>query len=235
MLNKTPGFLYNHCKIKLNSGVNIFTFSTSALHFLSFMMNYVVWLTLFPNLKVLVLAEILDLPCSNIFKTTTDKRVDKLLRNFTSPCQNTSWYNSQNCQSKYWIQMPPFDIAKNSDYFWTSVYDYICHSRNGLLCSLDIMIRGALCLKHVSKADTSNYIPQYLWYVITYPCPCYQLLTLHSSYSPAWLMSLEWWYPNSGSQKAGNAENLYMSWHQYVIVNVQRAYAPLACRYLLWP
>ena len=67
MWNRTPGFLYNHCKIKLNSGVNIFTFSTSALHFLSFMMNYVVWLTLFPNLKVLVLAEILDLPCPNIF------------------------------------------------------------------------------------------------------------------------------------------------------------------------
>ena len=67
MWNRTPGFLYNHCKIKLNSGVNIFTFSTSALHFLSFMMNYVVCLTLFPNLKVLVLAEILDLPCPNIF------------------------------------------------------------------------------------------------------------------------------------------------------------------------
>ena len=31
------------------------------------MMNYVVGLTLFPNLKVLVLAEILDLPCPNIF------------------------------------------------------------------------------------------------------------------------------------------------------------------------
>ena len=88
MWNRTPGFLYNHCKIKLNSGVNIFTFSTLALHFLSFMMNYVVWLTLFPNLKVLVLAEILDLPCPNIFnrKGASQKWHNK-----------TKWFSSWFC------------------------------------------------------------------------------------------------------------------------------------------
>ena len=30
------------------------------------------------------------------------------------------------------------------------------------------------------KAGTSNYIPQYLWDVITCPCPWYLLLTQHS-------------------------------------------------------
>ena len=39
------------------------------------MVNYVVCLTLFPNLKVLVLAEILDLPCPNIFK-----RIENVVR-----------------------------------------------------------------------------------------------------------------------------------------------------------
>ena len=33
-----------------------------------------------------------------------------------------------------------------------------------------------LCQKQVSRAGTSNYIPQYLWDVITCPCPWYLLL-----------------------------------------------------------
>ena len=39
-----------------------------------------------------------------------------------------------------------------------------------------------LCQKQVSKAGRSNYIPQYLWDVITFPCPWYLLLAQHSSY-----------------------------------------------------
>ena len=41
---------------------------------------------------------------------------------------------------------------------------------------------GVLCQKEVSRARTSNYIPQYLWDVITCCCPWYLLLLEHSSY-----------------------------------------------------
>ena len=37
-------------------------------------------------------------------------------------------------------------------------------------------ICGLLCEKQVSRAGTSNYIPQILWEVITCPCPWYLLL-----------------------------------------------------------
>ena len=41
-------------------------------------------------------------------------------------------------------------------------------------------IWGVLCQKKVSRAGTSKCIPQYLWDVITYPCPWYLLLGQHS-------------------------------------------------------
>ena len=44
-------------------------------------------------------------------------------------------------------------------------------------CTLVIKIQpriwGVLCQKQVSRALTSNYIPHYLWDVITCPCPWY--------------------------------------------------------------
>ena len=43
-------------------------------------------------------------------------------------------------------------------------------------------IWGVLYQKQVSRAGTSNYIPQYLWDVITCPCPWYLLHTEHFSY-----------------------------------------------------
>ena len=45
-----------------------------------------------------------------------------------------------------------------------------------------IEIWGVLCQKQVSRAGTSNYIPQILWDVITCPCPWYLLPAQHSSY-----------------------------------------------------
>ena len=39
--------------------------------------------------------------------------------------------------------------------------------------------RGVLSQKQVSRAGTSNYIPRYLWDVITYPYPWYLLLAYH--------------------------------------------------------
>ena len=38
---------------------------------------------------------------------------------------------------------------------------------------------GVLCQKQVSRAGTINYIPQYLWDVITCPCAWYLLLAQH--------------------------------------------------------
>ena len=43
------------------------------------------------------------------------------------------------------------------------------------------IIWGLVCQKQVSRARTSNYIPQYLWDVITCPCPWYLILA-HKSY-----------------------------------------------------
>ena len=37
-------------------------------------------------------------------------------------------------------------------------------------------ISGVLFQKQVSRAGTSNYIPQYLWDMITCPCPWYLFL-----------------------------------------------------------
>ena len=46
-----------------------------------------------------------------------------------------------------------------------------------------IMVSGVLCQKQVPRAGTSNYIPQILWDVITFPCPWYLLLAQQSSYT----------------------------------------------------
>ena len=45
---------------------------------------------------------------------------------------------------------------------------------------------GVFCQKKVSRTRTSNYIPQYLWDVITCRCPWYLLLAQHSWYETAW-------------------------------------------------
>ena len=44
-----------------------------------------------------------------------------------------------------------------------------------------VLVSGVLCQKHVSRTGTNNYIPHYLWDVITCPCPWY-LLMAHSFY-----------------------------------------------------
>ena len=46
-----------------------------------------------------------------------------------------------------------------------------------------------VCQKQVSRAGTSNYIPQKLWDVITYPCPWYLLLAYKSSHDESPLQS----------------------------------------------
>ena len=39
-------------------------------------------------------------------------------------------------------------------------------------------IWGLVCRKHMRRAGTSNYTPQYLWGVITWPCTWYLLLAI---------------------------------------------------------
>ena len=53
-----------------------------------------------------------------------------------------------------------------------------CDSEKINMTSLHIW--GVLCQVQVSRVRTSNYIPQYLWDVITCPCPWYPLMTQHS-------------------------------------------------------
>ena len=50
--------------------------------------------------------------------------------------------------------------------------------------NLSYYIWGVWCQRHLSRAGTSNYIPQYLWDVIMFHSPSYMLLTRHSSYNP---------------------------------------------------
>ena len=45
------------------------------------------------------------------------------------------------------------------------------------------MLWGLVCQMQVSRAGTSNYITQYLWDVITCPCPWYLHLAQHSWYT----------------------------------------------------
>ena len=45
----------------------------------------------------------------------------------------------------------------------------------------NMTIWGQVCQKQVSRAGTNNYIPQYLWGVITCPCPWYLLLAHKSA------------------------------------------------------
>ena len=60
----------------------------------------------------------------------------------------------------------PFD-NKNDSLFAIFQIPYIC---------------GMFDQKQVSRAWTSNYAPQFLWDVITSPCPWYLLLAQHSSF-----------------------------------------------------
>ena len=63
---------------------------------------------------------------------------------------------------------------------------YLMHYERGSLhaCISNIVMWwynwGVLCQKPVSSAWTGNYIPEYLWYVITCPSPWYVILTQHS-------------------------------------------------------
>ena len=51
-------------------------------------------------------------------------------------------------------------------------------------CSIDwdLHISGLVCRRQVSRAWISNDIPEYLWDVITYPCPRYMPLAQKSSF-----------------------------------------------------
>ena len=51
-----------------------------------------------------------------------------------------------------------------------------------MVASLEV---GSQCQKQVSRAGTSNYLPQYPWDVITCPCP-WNLLLAHKSQIKSW-------------------------------------------------
>ena len=65
----------------------------------------------------------------------------------------------------------------------TPHHECICCTKHYLnQCSRYHVIWRVLCQKQGSRAGTSNYIPQFLWDVITCPCPWYLLLAQHSCY-----------------------------------------------------
>ena len=54
-----------------------------------------------------------------------------------------------------------------------------------MLFAIQCYNSGVLCQQYVSRAGTSNHIPQILWDVFTFPCPWYLLLAQHSSIDDA--------------------------------------------------
>ena len=83
------------------------------------MMDYVVCLTLFPNLKVLVLAEILDLPCPNIFNAFLEELFVGLSNFYRCHCTMHGWcFRRSRCHDDA-IKWKPFSAllplyARNS-------------------------------------------------------------------------------------------------------------------------
>ena len=64
-------------------------------------------------------------------------------------------------------------------------YDIAMNSSNHPHTTPHLLARDTrvlVCQKQASRAGTSNYIPQYLWDVITCPCPRYLLLVHRYSY-----------------------------------------------------
>ena len=59
----------------------------------------------------------------------------------------------------------------------------VCITLWGLLPMTHMHMWWIVCQKQVSRAGTSNYIPQILWDVITCPCPWYLPLAHTSSYN----------------------------------------------------
>ena len=60
------------------------------------------------------------------------------------------------------------------------------------LLSYTYQISRVLCQKQVSKAGTSNYLPQIQWDVMICPCPGYLILAQHSSHMN-WIRFVHLW------------------------------------------
>ena len=78
----------------------------------------------------------------------------------------------------YWALKLVWSYQRNST-VWLALAE-LTKSRNINNC--DPCIWRLAWQKQVARAGTSNYIPQYLWDVITCPCPRYLLLVHMSSY-----------------------------------------------------
>ena len=109
--------------------------------------------------------------------------------------------------------MHTYDKFAAHCYCYTATYPtlYKCPTISLIMCHFDSnyykYLRvwstwGMLCQKQVSRARTNNYSPQYLWYVITCPCPWYLLLAQHSSYEYP-LLVFDW-------NKCVNLENHFL-------------------------
>ena len=59
---------------------------------------------------------------------------------------------------------------------WSQLKTRLAYQKTVITCQTNWWV---LCQKQVWRAQTSNYIPQYLWDVITCPCSSYLLLAQH--------------------------------------------------------
>ena len=84
--------------------------------------------------------------------------------------------------------------------WWYAVNDYIAMTH---------ILWGRVCQNQGSKVGTSNYIPQYLWDVITCPCPWYLLLAHKSTYMPHCTILV-----------LGLIEHLAFAWPRPICLNV---------------
>ena len=79
------------------------------------------------------------------------------------------------------IPVPVNEIKNMSEWIFMSLWQDKIKQNFPQICGI-CYIWGLLCQEQVSRAWTCNYIPQYLWDVIIYPCPWYLLLAQHFWY-----------------------------------------------------
>ena len=114
---------------------------------------------------------------------------------FHRSCQ--SWSKPLVCCTKHHFVVLHFFFYQVILYFW--IFDSFTYTLQGWFTDTGAILWlhtasevgsqwslknmwGVLCQKQVSRAWISNYIPQNLWDVITFPCPWYLLLAKHYIY-----------------------------------------------------
>ena len=84
---------------------------------------------------------------------------------------------------------------------------------------MPVIIWGLVWQKHVSRAGTSNYIPQILWDVITCPCPWYLFLTHCHHMSQTGMQGINNYIPQNAVSICSISHNI-CTWFYHALFRV---------------